>query len=67
MAIVQVQVEIRLNDVVVDNDKHAENQLSDYLEVLVHVNDDIHKMNLKIEEKYVCIVKTIITIVIELK
>jgi hypothetical protein len=44
---VQIQVNALVNDVDVENDKPMESQLCNYLEVLVHVNDDIHEVNLK--------------------
>jgi hypothetical protein len=45
---VLIRVEVHVNDVVVvDSDKHLENRLYDYSEVLIHVNDDTHEMYLK--------------------
>ncbi len=44
---VQVQVNAHVNDVDVESDKPMESQLCNYLEWLVHVNDDIHEVNLK--------------------
>jgi hypothetical protein len=44
---VQVQVNAHVNDVDVESDKPMESQLCNYLELLVHVNDDIHEVNLK--------------------
>jgi hypothetical protein len=58
VVIVLIRVEVHVNDVVVvDSDKHLENRLYDYFEVLIHVNDDIHEMYLK---KYIRIMKIVI-------
>jgi len=57
VVIVLIRVEVHVNDVVVvDSDKHLENRLYDYVEVLIHVNDDIHEMYLKKDIRIVKIV-----------